>query len=382
MPQLDHLVLRNVWLSSWVLSFSLLGDALLYVVLPVHADAFGVSMVVVGFLLAVNRIIRTFAYGLIADLAERIGLKKLCLIAAVTASISNLGYGWLDGGIALTLSRMLWGLSYASLLLITLAFAAINPKKTGTRIGVSRSVEQVGPLLAMTCGAWLTTIVGPRDVFIYLGIVTSLSAFIAFILDDKAQPNKIKKPLSRNYIFSRPDSLDLLIFWMGFGIDGIFTVLISLMWTQYLSLEMAILIGGSVLASRRLCEMIVAPMAGAIADKLGVRIPLFITVALTIVGFGLIGIGFLVLGSIALVLARGALGTLFPAAVAKIYSQNKVKALTRNQTWRDVGAAIGPLLAGASLSVISPEFMHIFVAIAFSISFFVFIRSKEYKLLL
>ena len=52
------------------------GDALLYVILPVHADAFGVSMLMVGFLLAVNRIIRTFAYGFIADLAERIGLKK------------------------------------------------------------------------------------------------------------------------------------------------------------------------------------------------------------------------------------------------------------------------------------------------------------------
>ena len=51
-----------------MLSLSLFGDALLYVILPVHADAFGVSMLMVGFLLAVNRIIRTFAYGFIADL--------------------------------------------------------------------------------------------------------------------------------------------------------------------------------------------------------------------------------------------------------------------------------------------------------------------------
>ena len=130
MQQLDRLVLRNVWLSSWVLSFSLLGDALLYVVLPVHADAFGVSMIIVGFLLAVNRIIRIFAYGFIAHLVERIGVKRLCLIAAATASISTFGYGWLDGVIALTLTRMLWGLSFAALLLVTLTFAAVNPNKT------------------------------------------------------------------------------------------------------------------------------------------------------------------------------------------------------------------------------------------------------------
>jgi DHA1 family inner membrane transport protein len=382
LQQLDRLVLRNVWLSSWVLSFSLLGDALLYVVLPVHADAFGVSMIIVGFLLAVNRIIRIFAYGLIAHLVERIGVKRLCLIAAATASISTFGYGWLDGVIALTLSRMLWGLSFAALLLVTLTFAAVNQKKTGTRIGISRSVEQIGPLLAMTGGAWLATVVGPRDVFIYLGIATIFSAFLALMLNDKAQPDRFKKPIIRNHIFPRPDSLDLLIFWMGAGIDGVFIVLISLMWTQYLSVQMAILVGGSILAARRLCEMIVAPTAGIIADKLGVRIPLFITVSLAIAGFGLVGFGFLILGSIALVLARAALGTLFPAAVVKIYPKNKVKALARNQTWRDIGAAAGPLIAGSCFGIISPELMHILVAIAFSVTFFVFSKSTDCKLLL
>ena len=49
MPYADHLALRNVWVASFVLSLSLLGDALLYVILPVHADAFGVSLVLLGF---------------------------------------------------------------------------------------------------------------------------------------------------------------------------------------------------------------------------------------------------------------------------------------------------------------------------------------------
>ena len=75
----DRLILRNVWVSSSVLALSLFGDALLYVVLPVHAAAFGVSMVMVGFLLAVNRIIRIFAYGVIVQIAERIGVRT-CLL--------------------------------------------------------------------------------------------------------------------------------------------------------------------------------------------------------------------------------------------------------------------------------------------------------------
>jgi DHA1 family inner membrane transport protein len=377
----DRLVIRNVCISSWVLSLSLFGDALLYVILPVHADAFGVSMLMVGFLLAVNRIIRTFAYGLIANLAERIGLKKMCLIAALSATLSTAGYGFLEGEILLTVSRMVWGLSFAALLLVTLSYAAANPLKTGTRIGLSRSVEQVGPLLAMTVGAWLAGIAGPRDVFLYLSLATAVSICLAFGLNDAGQKRRVKRPMARDKVFPRPDSLDLLIFWMGAGIDGVFTVSISLMWAQYLSTETAILIGGSILAGRRLSEMLIAPCAGVIADRFGIRSPLVLAIALTIAGFGLIGGGLLMLGSIALIISRGALGTLFPAAVARIYPEDKIKALARNQTWRDVGAAAGPLAAGAFLAFAGPKIMHIFVALAFIFALAMFVRSSGWRLI-
>lgn len=377
----DRMVIRNVWISSWVLSLSLFGDALLYVILPVHAEAFGVSMLMVGFLLAVNRIIRTFAYGLIAVWAERVGLKKMCLIAALSATLSTAGYGFLEGNILLTISRMVWGLSFAALLLVTLSYAAANPLKTGTRIGLSRSVEQVGPLLAMTIGAWLAAIVGPRDVFLYLSLATAVSICLTFGLNDSGQQKQVKRPMARDKVFPKPDSLDLLIFWMGAGIDGVFTVSISLMWAQYLSTEVAILIGGSILAGRRLSEMLIAPCAGIIADRFGIRSPLFLAIAITVVGFGLIGCGLLMLGSIALVISRGALGTLFPAAVARIYPEEKIKALARNQTWRDVGAAAGPLAAGACLAFIEPEIMHIIVALAFIFALTMFVRSPGWRLI-
>ena len=381
MPYADHLVLRNVWVASFVLSLSLLGDALLYVILPVHADAFGVSLAMVGFLLAINRIIRTFAYGFIADLAERIGLKKLCLIAATTAVLSTLGYTLLNGAIWLSLSRVMWGLSYAALLLTTLSYAAINPQKTGTRIGLSRSVEQIGPLFAMTVGAWLATLVGPKAIFGYLAIVSGLAVLLAFFLFEKAQPKTIKRPAKRDRLFPRPDSLDALIFWMGAGIDGVFTLSISLMWAQQVSIELAILIGGSILAARRLSEMLVAPFAGIIADQFGTRLPLTIAIMASICGFVLVGFGWLVVGSCLLVLARGALGTFFAAAVAKIYQDSKITALARNQTWRDIGAAAGPLVAGAALTIVSPELLHLGLAVAFTGAFLWFLRSPGWRIL-
>ena len=56
-----------------VMGLALLGDSLLYVVLPIHAAAFGVSFAWVGVLLSANRLVRIFAYGAIAEVSRRIG---------------------------------------------------------------------------------------------------------------------------------------------------------------------------------------------------------------------------------------------------------------------------------------------------------------------
>jgi hypothetical protein len=61
--------------------------------------------------------------------------------------------------------RLLWGMPYAALLLVTLGYAASNRAKTETRVGSSRTVTQLGLVLALTGGAWLAGVVGSQDVF-------------------------------------------------------------------------------------------------------------------------------------------------------------------------------------------------------------------------
>ena len=107
---------HSLWFSSGALSLAIIGDALLYVVLPVNADLFGVSLAWVGILLAANRIIRTFTYGLLAVIGERIGIKNLCILATITAVISTALYALVDGWAALLAARVVWGLSYGALL--------------------------------------------------------------------------------------------------------------------------------------------------------------------------------------------------------------------------------------------------------------------------
>ena len=152
-------------------------------------------------------------------------------------------------------------------------------------------------------------------------------------------------------MFPKPDRFDLLIFWMGFGIDGVFTLTVTIMLAQHTSVEWAMIGGGLILSVRRISEMVVAPISGAIADRFGVKRPLVVSSLLVIVGFALVGIGWLIAGAVALVLARGGLGTLFPAAVAYFAPEGVLQPLARNQTWRDIGAAAGPLATGFLLGI-------------------------------
>ncbi|MGY9107076.1 MAG: hypothetical protein ACKVG0_11215, partial [Alphaproteobacteria bacterium] len=132
-------------LSASVLSLALLGDVLIYVVLPVNAQLFGITLFWVGVLLAANRLIRIFTYGAIAAIAERIGPRNLAIVSAVAAAISTLVYGLGTGAPILLAARILWGLCFAALTLVVFAYAVSDRSKAGPRVGFSRAIQQICP---------------------------------------------------------------------------------------------------------------------------------------------------------------------------------------------------------------------------------------------
>ena len=360
------------------MSLAILGDSLLYIVLPVNAELFGVSLIWVGILLAANRIVRTFTYGAVAAFGERIGIKKLCILASVTAVISTAMYGLFQGWAPLLAARILWGLSYAALLLVALGYAASDRSRTGTRVGTSRALEQIGPLLAVTAGAWLAGIVGPRDAFLYLAVLTVISVVLAILLPPPAA-DVPPAPVSRPQMLPKPDRLDMLIFWTGFAIDGVFIMTITIMLAAHVDLKLAMLSGGLIIAGRRIAELVAAPLSGIVADRFGVRRPLIAAGFLLAAGLAFVGVGWLIAGVLVIIVARGALGTLIPAAVA-LFAQGRVlQPLARNQTWRDIGAAAGPLTAGFMLDFATPESLHLVLSVVFLASLLWLIASPDWR---
>ena len=80
---------------------------------------------------------------------------------AFTGAASTVMFGAFDGGPVLLLARLMWGLSFAALTLICLAYAVDDRKQAGARAGLSRAIQQAGPALSLTAGGWLAGAAGP-----------------------------------------------------------------------------------------------------------------------------------------------------------------------------------------------------------------------------
>ncbi len=362
--------------SSSIMSLALLGDALLYAVLPAYASDFGLTLPWVGVMLSANRFVRVFAYGLIARLAVGLGLRKTCLWAAVTATISTAAYGLVEGPALLLGARILWGLTYASLVLATLSYALEYREKVGTRVGVGQAIQRTGPILALFGGAWLVGQSGPQMAFVILAIPTALGIFIALKLPrDVSKTKAATKPPA----LSRPKPIDVLFFLQGYGVDGVFAITITLIFAREADLSTAVMSGSALLAMRHFGEAIAAPVFGAIADKFGARKVFIIAAILTMLGFVLVAVGVTVIGALVMLLFRGALASLGPAAIAADLNteEDAIGPLARMQAWRDLGAALGPLATGFLLAYLSAEVQHGIVASALTFGILYWITTRR-----
>ncbi len=349
--------------SSSIMSLALLGDALLYAVLPAYAAEFGLTLPWVGVMLSANRFVRVFAYGAIARLTHAVGVRRMCISAAIVAALSTALYGFAQGPASMLAARILWGLTYASLVLATLTYAVEYRERAGTRVGVSQAIQRTGPILALFGGAWLVGQVGPNTAFVVLAALTSLAIPIALSLPKStvSQAKKIKSTSLR-----RPAPIDILFFLQGYGVDGVFAVTITLIFAREASLSEAVMSGSALLAMRHFGEAIAAPLFGWIADRFGARNVFVAAAFLTMIGFVCVAFGFTVFGALVMLLFRGALASLGPAVIAQSLAQedDAIGPLARMQAWRDFGAACGPLATGFLLTFVSAEIQHAAVAVA------------------
>jgi MFS family permease len=329
--------------AAAVLGLVWFGDALIYVVLPLHAAAFGIGLGLVGVVLSLNRIVRIVGYGWVTFLHRRLGLRVLTASAALGAALSTVGYGLALGLVPLLLARLVWGFAYGVLNVTTTAYAIGDGQGTGRRVGLNRSVSTVGPALALSAGAWLAIVLGPRVVFLVLGAVGLVAVPLALTLPrEVAAASETGRPATTRW---RPSTLNVLFFMIS-AVDGAFAMTLSLLLAGSLAVGSAMLAAGLLLALQRVAVVVLSLVAGPLIDRLGAT--RLLTPCVVIVIAGLLGLALDVVypAAAAIIVARAFLSNVGPVLATRERSGSTVERLAAFATWVDSGLAVGPLVGG------------------------------------
>jgi MFS family permease len=332
--------------AAAVLGLVWLGDALIYVVLPLHAGAFGISLALVGVVLSVNRIVRILGYGWVSALSRRFGMRALTASAALGAALSTIAYGLFTGLVTLLVARLVWGMAYGILNVTTTAYAIGDGQRTGWRVGLNRAVSTLGPTLALSAGAWLALLLGPRDVFVAMGVVGLLAVPLALTLPRELATNSGTGRAGTRW---RPSSLNVL-FFANSVIDGAFAMTLSLLFAGKLSLTSALLSAGLILAFQRFMIVVLSLVAGRLIDRIGPYRVLVPCVVVVVGGLFALAHGVLYPAAITIVIARALLATTGPVLAASERSGTTVERLAAFATWVDSGLAVGPLIGGVAVA--------------------------------
>jgi DHA1 family inner membrane transport protein len=332
---------RTVALSGSVIGIGLLGDTLIYAVLPLYHEELGISLVMVGVLLSLNRWVRLFANSFVAAIGERVGVRNLMIAAAVGSTAATTAYG-IDGGDGLQIAaRMLWGFSFAALNLGSLAYAVADRPNAGKRLGAGRGMIGIIQTLTFVGGSLLVLEIGPRHVFLVLGALTSF-ALVAALLLPVLPPEPTQK---KGFSLPKPHRLEIWGFLLGFSGDGVFLLTLAFLLKDSVSWAAPVVATSLVLALRCLVEATAGPPGGWLADRFGGRRVASMTGAVLVLGYLLIALRIDLTGSIVIVLARGLFNTLIPVMVMERVSSGYLSSQASYSTWRDFGAAVGPLSA-------------------------------------
>jgi len=349
--------------ASVVLALTLPTDTVLYLLLPLHAAVFGVTLAEAGILLAANRLVRIIGYGWVARSYEHHGARICCIFAVLGSAASSIGYALLPGVWTLLACRLVWGLSFAAMNIATQALATAEASGSARRSGRSRAIIAAGPMVALMVGAGVAEFWGAPIVFILLGLVALIAMPFALRL-----PGGQGQKVAGGPRFALPSRLDMWSFIQGLGLDGLFVLGLSVLAAEALP-SGAGLAAGAALTLRYVSELVLSPVGGRLGEKYGSLRMLILLSLISAAGLGLIGVGVLWVGALGVVGLRGLLQPLAPPVAASLVPPTeRVSALARLATWRDLGAGIGPLIAGALLGVLPAWLLYGAAALALAAS--------------
>jgi MFS family permease len=376
--RLRHLVPRPVALVSAAVALSLLGDSLLYAVLPSQAEAIGVPIGLVGVLLSVNRFVRLLSNAWAGGVCARLGYGKPFTAALLLGAATTAVYGVVSGFWPLFWARVLWGVSWSFLRVggLGTVLEQATDRDRGRLLGFFQGISRLGSLVAVALGGLLTDAIGYRPTLLLFAALSATAAAISApsggrtLHPSKGRPRRPSqsaalRPPPRAAALGEAPPRRLWAIYAGgyahgFVMSGVVTATLGLLLkTLYgsaiavgsLSIGVATLTGW-LLASRWLIDFGLGPYLGHLSDRLGRH-----RVILTAFGGGSVALAIfasvsallpLTLATIAIFTAGTALSAALEAALGDLApAHQRARIIGRYTTFQDLGSACGPLLGYA-----------------------------------
>lgn len=339
--------MKSPMFASLSLTFALMGDAFLYSFLPINASSIQVPIIWIGTILSINRFTRILLNPLILRVFSRLGFRLPVIVATTISVFATAGYGAGFGIVTLLVLRILWGISYSVLRVAAITYAMDYPKK-GLALGVSQSIIESGPLLALLIGPLLFDVISPKLIFLVIALLSLPGIYFAFKLKER------DRSPARQFGFkvSFPSIFNRLAFLGAFAVEGMLVVLIGtlLMDAQpkWSPVEITAAAAGF-LSFRRICSLFISPFAGWSADRYGLPNIYSASILLICLGLLLAANGWVVAGLI-IVFTFYNVNSSLAAGAASERKVDVTQAVSNNATFRDAGSAFGALTGGFLLA--------------------------------
>lgn len=367
---------RRFILVSAVVGLSLLGDALLYALLPAKPGEFGVLVWQVGILLGMNRFVRLITNEPAGRLVQRRRSNHPLVWAVVVGSLVTACYALPIGFWGLLAARIAWGACW-SLFRVEghmSALAMSTYRNRGRIFAVYQAVTRLGQGGGVLIGGFLSDLLGIPRTFLLFSICTFGGIFLVFRAPlEESGPVAHQPPAWKRRI--PPEDPRLL---RAKGVAAAIGRRPLALWGCALTVTMteqmianltgrfvaerigpALPVGlgiasltGLLLSFRSLGSLLFGPLAGLLSDRFGRKRT---TVGLVLLqGLGIAGLAFfrpwqLIIVCLLLQLSVGMPAELLVFTLACDLAPENGEALhmSRFSTFVDLGTSLGPVVAFA-----------------------------------
>ena len=175
--------LRLVIMAGAAVAFCILGDSLLYAVLPLAAPDLGISLPLVGILLSANRLVRLGSNTWVGGIFERMGPRRPFIASSIVGLLSTVLYGAGWGFTVFLAARLLWGIAWSGLRQGGYqAVWAGSPTMKGRLMGLLWGLIRLGSACSVLIGGMLYDRYGYFPTITLVILVSILSVPLAFAI--------------------------------------------------------------------------------------------------------------------------------------------------------------------------------------------------------